>query len=246
LNRYPRNEFVLPSVTEIIGSCNPKDWGPPWGANMVVEWIKTNCAASQVEFDETLWTVTQEDLNSARKHFRDVQEDALDIGSQVHKAVEVWLKHGKEPINPRDEVLAGFVAFLEFYDEHKMHPIELEFTVYGNYWAGTLDYFGWFNDKLYVIDFKTSKAHFIHEHGPQIAAYKSALPPKCWPSFSKGDPLDGIGTGILRLDKSSGYPDFKDYTKRYESDLKEFQLMVPLFLHRHKKIAKAAGFQPPF
>ena len=236
---YDRDEFKLPSVTSIISDCSNKS-GPltQWAANMTVEWIKANCAASQVEFDETLWTVTQEDLNSARFNFREVSQEALDIGSAVHSAIETWLKHGKEPINPSEQVLAGFVAFLEFYDKHDMKPRELEFSVYGDYWAGTLDYYGWFNEKRYVIDLKTSKAHYPDEHGPQIAAYRSAL------SETTHYIIDGCG--ILRLDKETGYPDFKDYSKRYEKDLKTFFLMKELYLHRHPKIAKKAGFNPPF
>jgi hypothetical protein len=128
----------------------------------------------------------------------------------------------------------AFSAFIRWADDHEIKPIWSEKAVYGDYWGGRLDFYGYFDDKLYVIDFKTSKAHYIHEHGPQIAAYRSAVK----------TPVEGCG--VLRLDKTTGYPDFKDYSKRYETDLREFQLMVPLYLHRHKRIAKAAGYLPPF
>jgi hypothetical protein len=105
-------------------------------------------------------------------------------------------------------------------------------AVFGDYWGGRLDYYGLFDGKLYVIDFKTSKHHYIHEHGPQIAAYRSAV-----------ENVEVEGCGVLRLDKTTGYPDFKDYSKRYEKDLKEFQLMVPLYMHRHPRIARAAGWE---
>ena len=134
----------------------------------------------------------------------------------------------------KDQVRAAFVAFLEFYADHKMEPFGLEFSVFGDYWGGTLDYVGKFDGKVYVIDFKTSKAHYVHEHGPQIAAYRSAVK----------TPVEGCG--VLRLDKLTGYPDFKDYSKRYEKDLMEFKLMLPLYLHRHPKIAAGAGYKPPF
>jgi len=227
---YKHGGFSKPGVTSIIADCHDKS-GPltQWAANMVVEWIRQYSIPSQLASHK--WIVTEENLNDARFNYRDVSQDALDIGSEVHKCVENWLKYRSEPKGPRPEVLAGLVAFMEFYDEHNMDPVELEFSVYGDYWGGTLDYYGMFDGKLYVIDFKTSKYHYLNEHGPQIAAYRSALKTPC------------DGCGVLRLDKTTGYPDFKDYSKRYEKDLKHFNLMVPLYMHRHPRIAKAAGYK---
>jgi len=241
-NYYDHKGFSKPGVTSIISDCNDKSNALlPWATKAVCEWIRKNCDQPWLDTGEIVgdegsdvYFVFPDDLDLAQKNYRDISDEALDIGSQVHKAVENWLKWHKEPINPREEVLAGFVAFLEFYDEHDMDAIELEFPVYGDYWGGTLDYYGMFNGKIYVIDFKTSKAHYIHEHGPQIAAYRSAVKTPC------------DGCGVLRLDKTTGYPDFKDYSKRYEKDLREFQLMVPLYLHRHPRIAEAAGFESIF
>jgi len=224
-HKYKHDGLIKPSVTTIISDSNDKS-GPltQWSANMVCQWIREN-----TEFFNEAYVVEEDDLEQARFNFRKVSKKALEIGSETHSAIEQWLKTGKEPINPQEQVLSAFVAFLEFYDEHKMKPIELEFSVYGKHWAGTLDYYGWFNDKKYIIDFKTSKNHYISEHGPQIAAYRSAV-------------QDVEGSGILRLDKETGYPDFKDYSSRHEKDLKEFNLMLPLYMHRHPRISKAAGW----
>ena len=111
-----------------------------------------------------------------------------------------------------------------------MKPIELEFTVYGDYWAGTLDYYGMFNGKLYIIDFKTSKQHFPNEHGPQVAAYRSRVNRKV------------EGCGVLRLDKITGYPDWEDYSDDYHKHLESFNHMVPIYMNRHPQIAKKAGW----
>ena len=229
---YNKGEFKLPSVTTIISDCNDKSGAlTNWAANQACEWIKVNCERSLDPTSmEPYYIVAESNLDNAAKNFRDVSNKALEIGSQTHSAIEHWLQTGKEPIEPREEVLAAFVAFLEFFDEHAMKPIELEFSVYGDCWAGTLDYYGWFNDKLYVIDFKTSKYHYQNETGPQIAAYRSALK----------KPVDGCG--ILRLDKISGYPDWKDFSRRYERDLEHFLLMLPLFMHRHPRIRKNSGW----
>ena len=115
-----------------------------------------------------------------------------------------------------------------------MKTIEIEFSVYGDYFAGTLDWYGEYDGKLYVWDWKTSKHHYPNEHGPQIAAYRSRVNAKV------------EGCGVLRIDKETGYPDPKDYSKRYIKDLEHFNLMVPLFMHRHPRISKNAGYIHPF
>jgi len=228
---YDKGEFKLPSVTTIISDCNDKSGAlTNWAAAQACLWIKENTLTDFYGRDKEFYIVFPEDLEAAAKNYREVSQKALEIGSMTHAAIEEWLQTGREPIEPREEVLAAFVAFLEFFDEHSMKPIELEFSVYGDCWAGTLDYYGEFNGKLYVIDFKTSKYHYPNETGPQIAAYRSALK----------KPVDGCG--ILRLDKISGYPDWKDFSKRYERDLEHFLLMLPLFMHRHPRIRKNSGW----
>ena len=230
---YNKGEFKLPSVTTIIGDCHDKSGALcQWSANMVCEWIRKNCPkpprGNYLSGND--YCVSEEDLDDARMNYREVSKDALDIGSTVHAAIEEWLKTGNEPKDPRPEVLSAFLAFLEFFDAHNMETIEVEFTVYGDYWAGTLDWYGVYDDKFYVWDWKTSKNHYPNQHGPQIAAYRSRIPAKV------------EGCGVLRIDKKTGYPDPKDYSKRYLKDLEHFNLMVPLYMHRHPRIAKNCGW----
>ena len=95
--------------------------------------------------------------------------------------------------------------------------------MWGDKWAGTLDFVGDYKNRLYVIDWKTSKA-FYPEMPYQVAAYRSAVQKKV------------EGCGILRLDKEFGMPYFKDTSKSYESDLFVFEKMVELFYARHPRI----------
>ena len=232
---YDKGEFKLPSVTTIISDCNDKSGAlTNWAAAQACLWIKENTLTDFYGRDKEFYIVFPEDLEAAAKNYREVSQKALEIGSMTHAAIEEWLQTGKEPQNPLPEVTNAFLAFLEFFDAHKMKTLEIEFSVYGDYWGGTLDLYCEFNGKRYVIDFKTSKAHYPNEMGPQIAAYRSRVNGK----------VDGCG--ILRLDKITGYPDWKDYSKRYIRDLEHFHLMVQLYLHRHPRIARAAGWNPPF
>ena len=46
------------------------------------------------------------------------------------------------------------------------------------------------------------------------------------------------GHGCVRLDKESGLPYFKDYSKFFEADWKEFLLSKDLYFARHPMIRK--------
>ena len=244
---YPRGEFLLPSVTKIIGDCTDKSRAlTQWSANSTVLHIKQHCIKTKGNFPH--YRVNDEQLNAARFNFRNISDTALEIGHAVHSAIEqylrieVCLKTSKEQhlqehlVNSKDSdkknpsIIAGFDAFLEWMDEHKVKPIAIEETVYGNYFAGTLDLRCNLNGVPYVIDFKTSKAIYANDYGPQIAAYRSTFP-------------DVEGCGILRLDKETGLPEWKDFSDRYEKDLKVFNKMVELYMLRHKIIANKAGWK---
>ena len=93
---YPRGEFLFPTVTKIIGDCTDKTRVlMQWSANSTILHIKQNCAHSDGMFPH--WKVNDEQLNSARFNFRDVSDEALQVGSAVHNAIEEYLKTGKEP-----------------------------------------------------------------------------------------------------------------------------------------------------
>jgi len=254
---YKIDGFELPSVTTIISDCCDKSQGlMGWSAKMVCEWIKQNCDLVSNKYgDIEFYEVTEEDLDNAQKNYREASQTALDVGSKVHACIESYLKTCKEPKIENPQVLAAFVAFLEWKDEVNLEPIYLEQTVRGKYWAGTLDFFGWIKlpewkeHKLYVIDWKSSKAIYASEMGPQIAAYRSACKKQSGWLHTYGEGTEPRyennveGSAILRLDKETGLPEFKDFSKRYESDLNIFNRMVDLFFARHPILARKAGYK---
>ena len=260
---YEKDGIKYPRCTQIISDCTSKgDAMTQWAANCVVEWIRDNAkTAPTAEFacceldigNPQDYCVTEEDLNQARFAYKKVSDKALDVGSQVHAFIELYLnakinksetilkmvdKYEKLP----GEVQNAFDAFQNWEKDHNLKPIELEKTVYGSRWAGTLDFYGYFDDKLYVIDWKTSKAKnkktgkgIYPEMRYQVAAYRWAMDeieiPKPGPNASQG-------CGVLRLDKETGMPDWKDTSKTYKQDLKVFNSMVQLYFDRHETIAK--------
>jgi hypothetical protein len=224
-------ELEWASVTTICkDSTNSSGPLMQWAANMVVEWIRQNCPTRVIDEQEgPFYSAFEDELNKARFNYKDVSQEALDVGSAVHDAIEQYLKTGKEPKIENDQVLAGFVAFLEFKDEHKLKPIALEQVVYGEWFGGRVDYYGMFDGKKYVIDWKSSRAIYP-EMRYQTAAYRSCF-------------AEAEGNGILRLDKETGQPEFYDASKSYERDLEIFYTMVKLYYLRHPRLAKKAGVQ---
>jgi len=218
----------FPSVTAIIGDCTDKSTPLTfWAANCVVDWIRQNCYMAELG-ESAYYKVQDEQLELARKNFRDVQTTALDIGSEAHHAIENFLKTGEEPKDPRDEVLSAFLAFLEFADEHKMETLAVEERVVGDCFAGTLDWRGMMDGKRTILDWKTNKGKIYKESHYQIAAYRSVVP-------------DIEACGCVRIDKETGYADYKDTSKTYEQDLVVFDAMLNLFFERHPIIRKKAG-----
>ena len=233
---YKIDGLELPSATTIISDCSDKSRAlTQWSANMVCEWIKVNCdffSGQPANYEKAYYEVTEKQLNDARFNFREVSRTALDIGSAVHQSIEDYLMTGKDPQKTKedDRILAGFIAFLEWMDDNHVEVIGVEETVRGLYWAGTRDLKAVINGKVAVVDFKTGKAIYANEYGPQIAAYRSPDP-------------DVEESWILRLDKETGLPEFKDFSKRYESDLNIFNKMVDLYFARHPRIARKANYK---
>ena len=243
--RYPKQDDpggknVIPSVTDIIGdSTDGTNWAIPYGANQACDWIAEHCEWE--DWDDIEPGFYKVGISELRKKHKDEKEypdnaryahkhhsqKARDIGTEVHNAIEQYFR-GKPYTLTSPEARNAFVAFLDWKDEHNLKPISLEQTVYGDVdgycWAGTMDIECYLNDKRTVIDHKTSKDFYWDSMGPQIAAYKSLT--------------DATHCGILRLDKESGMPFYRDRTKYFDRDLRIFKNMVRIYMDRHPVIAK--------
>ena len=250
---YDVGKLKYPSVTTIIGDCTDKSQPlMQWASNECVAWIRENCSrvfdimesSYGIEHLDDLY-VTENNLNDARFAYKNVSKEALDVGSEVHGYIEKYLKTGDFGVTgivtEITEVHNAIKAFHEWEESVDLKPISVEKTVYGNGWGGTLDFLGTLGGKLYVIDWKSGKAIYP-EMRYQIAAYRWAvnhLPGQIDADVCQLHDIEGCG--ILRLDKSTGLPQFKDTSKTYEKDLNVFNKMVELYFARHPRIARNAG-----
>jgi len=235
---YEKNGIVYPRCTDIISDCTNKSGGlVQWAANQAVEWIREKC---RYQWRTTTTQGIQclcsdEHLEQARFAYKYTSKIARDVGSDVHNAIEKHLK-GESYTLVSTQAESAFNAFLEWELEVDLDPIHLEQPVWGDRWAGTLDFYGWYKNKLYVIDWKTSKA-FYPEMRYQVAAYQYATTEKAYREQGDMGMVPG-GCGVLMLDKETGMPTFKDTSKTYEKDLETFNKMVELYFLRHPRIAK--------
>lgn len=226
---YSYKDKKLPSVTTITSQLDKSGALTSWAAGACVDYILEQF--NEVRHWTKEWTL--DDLypivESARKEFRKISHKALDTGSAVHLAIERYINTGEEPQAPSDQVLSAFLAFLEWYDQYQVQPIKTEHTVYDpeeNY-AGTCDLvctlcphpteFPGIRE-VYLVDFKSSKGIY-EEMRYQVAAYRNCVP-------------DVTGCGILRLDKETGMPEWKDTTETYEQDLVVFSFLCGLWWAR--------------
>lgn len=168
-HRYTWDGRPVPSVTTIIGRLN-KPLLIQWAANMAVDHIETNLRS---QFDNRSLPVL---FAEARKAHVTKKDSAADIGSRVHEYAQMVLQ-GQTPPEPLDgPAQKGIEAFWRWVDSHKIEPIAVERRVMSKegMYAGTCDFFGLIDDRLCVLDFKTSKGVY-DEAWWQTSAYVMAI-----------------------------------------------------------------------
>ena len=146
---------------------------------------------------------------------------ASDIGTKTHEAIENYLKTKKKPKGLAPEVQKTFNGFLLFAKEMKLGEIiaseKILYSTYG--YAGRLDIVAPMYSKplgriaKYLLDIKTSGG-FYSDMPRQLAAYANAYEERT------GETIEGIG--IIRLDKESGLPYWKDYSDQREISFQMF------------------------
>jgi hypothetical protein len=200
----PITEF--PSVTTILGDMMAKPFLMQWARNLACDYIKAELEKVMAEGDSVADALV-EIIEGGRKASKAVSDTALDVGSQVHKLIELHINKEELPTDAlaNAQVSAAFAAFLEWEAENIDEWGKSEMTVFSNLMrvAGTLDAVAIIKGKLYVIDFKTSGG-FYDEYPPQLAAYAMC--------FEEMHNVIVEGIGVLRLDKETGKPYWKDYS----------------------------------
>ena len=215
-----------PSVTTVLDSLGKGDALLHWAVGLAMTYIRQNRGVG-FTLDEL--------LDRASKNWKSAKEEAAGIGSEIHDLIERYIKDGRDAVGKyRPEVEHGFLAFLEWERIHGVKWIKSEMPIVSKVhgYAGTLDAICIYEGRPYVIDFKSSKS-FYDTFGLQIAAYRKA-------AEEMGHRVEG--TGILRLDKMTGDPEWRDYSKDYAQDLAAFLKLLDFYYHFKQRRLKNNPF----
>jgi len=187
----------VPAVTRIVDAVSPKsltDWAAYTGADW---WLNNYDRGTKGGGDEEVL------YSGIRNAHRDISRKAQNIGSDVHKWIELWIKfkiHGGSAIADYPyEAKTPMENFHKWVESREVEWIDSEKKVYSKFWnyAGTIDALAKINGELYVIDFKTS-AKIYKEYYLQVYGYAQAIHEMVNDDSNKHYPK-GM---IVRLDKN--------------------------------------------
>jgi hypothetical protein len=174
-----------------------------WSANMAVEYMDTNLP---VKRDGNILSVSADDfkrvLNEAKTAHRKKRDKAGDWGTQVHEAIENWIKNGVEPKLEQENQMEVFNKFKDWAKENKVEFLESEKHLYSReLWiGGIMDLVLTIDGKKYIGDIKTSSGIY-QEAFFQMGAYHL-----CLEEMGEADGIEGYM--VINL-KKDGKIDFK-------------------------------------
>ncbi len=148
---YLLNGKPLTSVTTILKIIGKGDFITQWASNLAVE-----------ENDKYAW--------------KKALEKAGKFGTNVHKAVELFVTNSESGVALTSQEQTAFDNFKNWYVTNNVKLIESEKTVYSksSWYAGTIDLILEIEGKIWIADVKTSSAIYP-EYFFQTAAYQKAL-----------------------------------------------------------------------
>lgn len=161
-----------------------------WGANMAVEYLMNKTRIWENDFEE------------ARKHWSTVMNDSAKLGSNVHNAIEHYIRT-KEVISDHP----CFHAFMKFKDTVNILETEVKIVNPELNYAGTLDVIYERDGKKFLGDFKTGNGIY----GTtllQLSAYAIAL---------DGEKIDGIAIIHIKKDGTCEVVECEDYSEYVEA-----------------------------
>ena len=102
-------------------------------------------------------------------------QNAADRGTEVHNAIENWIKFGIVDIS--EEHKGYFDAFMGWWNERNPEVVGSEARTYHKLmrYAGTVDMLAYIDGELNLIDFKTTYRIINKNCGVQLEAYAQAL-----------------------------------------------------------------------
>jgi len=210
----------LPSVTTVLSLLDKSGPLLGWAVKVTIEYLQQH--PDELRLDPT------ETFKKAKLRYKEIKQEAADLGSEIHNLIEVYLRgqkvDGLLSANPALE--KPFNAFLEWQKQYNFKLVEAEHIVWSDRgYAGTLDCVALLNEVLYIIDFKSSKAIY-DEYKMQAVAYAEA--------YEERADTEVAGIGILRLDKITGVPEWREIPLDEKHDIMDMFMSLCHFWHTRK------------
>ena len=119
--------------------------------------------------------------------YREARDNAADIGTLAHYLIMCYLK-GEEPDTSEyseqdiDKAENCVLKFHEWARDKTIEPIIVEGSLVSkeHRFGGTIDFYGYVNSELTLVDFKTGKALYLDMFG-QLAGYEHLLIENSYP-----------------------------------------------------------------
>lgn len=199
---YTLDGKPITGVTTILGQV--KQIPLQWPANEVVKFIKENCDT----FDEK-YLVTESELEQARLAHKSKSETSASFGTNVHQAIEMWIKNDKS-INEKqlsDTEKVAFDKFVYWAEKNKVEFLESELRIYSrtHWFAGTCDLVMRINGKIWIGDIKTTSGIYP-EFFWQTSAYQLAMQELGLYTDVEGHVIINVKKdGRMEVERSYGY-----------------------------------------
>lgn len=219
----PRHRFMHPDGTKITSVTTfsgilDKSALIPWAVKMMGLHLYQNWEIGKVNTEGA----KAELIETAKKEFRRIKEEAADIGKEIHEWAHEWIK-GKNPEMPKNEMVRnGVIAFLDWIKNSGIKITKTESVVYSKKYdyAGWEDWEGTRKGSLIIGDFKSSKGIY-DEMRFQLALYWNAREEETGKKYDEGQ--------IVQVGKITG--EFNVLTiprLDYLKDLKAALSLIPI------------------
>ena len=149
-DKYKFNGLFVPRVNNILSAMLHEDYLMTWSNNIGLY---------------------------QHKKYKDTLEEAADIGSFTHHAIEEYVQSNIYETNipiPSKNALNGFIEWWKIVNQHEVEVLMQEQELICRYFGGTLDMLVKIDGKIYLVDFKTSN-HPSYKHFLQLGAYAYML-----------------------------------------------------------------------
>ena len=216
----------VPAVTKIVDAVSPKNL-TEWAAKAGADWWLENYT-DDVEMQAIMY-------DGIRYAHKEISREAQNIGSDVHRWIELWIKfkiHGGSAVAEYPyNVRVPMENFHKWVESREIEWVASEKKIYSKFWnyAGTIDALAKINGELYVIDFKTS-AKIYKEYYLKVYGYAQAVHEMVNDDSNKDYPK-GM---IVRLDKEND----KFQEVAFECEPRVFHYALSLKEFQSKRIQK--------